>query len=209
MATSDEKFKSRLPKIFKMTKWCAKWGATIGGLIATIYISKQFYEIKIITSLIGILCIILLFISSNHERIRFLKFISKIFISIFILSITSLAFLITTATYYPMIGGRVAPGITKEKIMSLKYGIGKDEVVKMFGKPLADKHDDYFGNRIYYALSGVYRDGVDFYLYYAGNTIYHIIIEKNDEYIYKCSKNECPVIFNQKKFDDFISLSSK
>ena len=203
MATSDEKFKSRLPKIFKMTKWCAKWAATVGGLLCTIYIFNELQVVAII-SVFGIFFIFSLIFAPRSEQIKVLRFFPKIFIPIFIICISLCTFIFATILYFPLIGSKTASGLTKEKILSLKLDMERDEVINILGNPVKTKNEDIHGYTLFYATSGLYGLGYEFYLDFIDNKLVGIFIELDDIWIYSCYKQECKGI--NKPYKDSYTL---
>lgn len=203
MAINEEKPKSRRSRIFKVIKWCAKWAATAGGLLCIIYIFNDLQSIAIIYVL-GILFIISLIFAPRSEQIRVIRFFPKIFIPIFVLCISICAFIFTTILYFPLIGSKTASGLTKEKILSLKLDMKKDEVINILGAPVKTANEDSDGYTLFYATSGLYGLGYEFYLNFIDNKLAGIFIELDDIWIYYCYRQNCQGI--NKPYNDLYTL---
>lgn len=205
MAIHEEKPKSRRSRIFKVIKWCAKWAATAGGLLCIIYIFNDLQSIAIIYVL-GILFIISLIFAPRSEQIRVIRFFPKIFIPIFVLCISICAFIFTTILYFPLIGSKTASGLTKEKILSLKLDMKKDEVINILGAPVKTANEDSDGYTLFYATSGLYGLGYEFYLNFIDNKLAGIFIELDDIWIYYCYRQNCQGI--NKPYNDLYTLEN-
>ena len=203
MTANEEKPKSRLSKIYTVIKWCVKWAATAGGLLCIIYIFNDLQSIAIIYVL-GILFIFSLIFAPRSEQIRVIRFFPKIFIPIFTLCISICAFIFTTILYFPLIGSKTASGLTKEKILSLKLDMKKNEVINILGEPVKTANEDSDGYTLFYATSGLYGLGYEFYLNFIDNKLAGIFIELDDIWIYYCYRQNCQGI--NKPYNDMYTL---
>ena len=118
-----------------------KVGCDSRGLLCIIYIFNDLQSVAIVYVL-GILFIFSLIFAPRSEQIRVIRFFPKIFIPIFILCISICAFIFTTILYFPLIGSKTASGLTKEKILSLKLDMKKDEVINILGTPVKTVNED-------------------------------------------------------------------
>ena len=214
MAANDEKPKSRLLSIFRVIKWCTKWGATAGGIFSLIYILNNFVfiEYSVINPLfvLGIIFTFFVMLAPRSWQIKFIKIFQNIFIIIFILCISLYIFIFAIIIYFPDMGSSVAKNITKEKILSLKIGMDIQDIEKIFGQPIFDENDDYSGHKLFYAISGIAEGGFEFYLHFDySNKLDCIHISKDGDGVYQCYHQFCYGIINNNAFEEFISLSIK
>jgi len=133
----------------------------------------------------------------------------------------------TAVTYFPSLGGdRIASGITKEKILSLKIGMNKDTVINVLGTPIeteprgtidASGNWHSLGVDLTYAtpgllgtgLFGVFGVGFKIYIGLIDNKLSFVHIKRGDTDIYYCDKDRCPGVINSKDFEKLLLLSSQ
>ena len=87
-----------------------------------------------------------------------------------------------------MIGSRVAENVTKEKILSLKLGMNKEEIIKILGNPIKTDYNN--GNWLIYATPGIHGLGFEINIGISNNKLSCIHIEKNDFWIYVCCQDD-------------------
>lgn len=209
MAANEEKLKNGLPKIITV----AKWVAGIGSLIVIIYMSTFSPAVKHIDGIFGVLCVFLFVTMSVNKKTKTIEFIAKISIAILVSYLLYVwhIFTILMLIFFPFFQTECAPGITKEKVLSLKPGININEVIEILGDPLdiGGSCSNEEGCRMKYATPGKFGAGFEFGLLIENNKLHGTVIELNDEYVYKCYKDNCPVIFNSWALDRLCSLSLK
>lgn len=221
MTANEEKPKSRLSKIFTAVKRLA----IICGSIIVIHCSMHSQLFRIIIGVFGVFILTLYFFLG---KIKIISLIKRLLISVFILYNLFLLFIFISMNYYAKIGSRIAPNLTKEKILSLKLGMDKDEVITILGNPI--QTDDGRLNLLSY-LSGYFikseyiRDGYiiyadpglfeeiggtfEFTLGISNNKLSSINIERGDYGIYVCYKDHCPGIINLEALEELCSLSHR
>ena len=178
--------------------------------------------------MVGVFFFFILILYFFIGKIKIVKIIRKLFVSIFILYGLFLAFIYITFNYYPIIGSRVAPYITKEKILLLKVGMDKDEAISILGEPILTeiahfgllsnllgyfiKAEDIRDGYIVYADPGLYEEigeTSEFTLEIRNNRLVAIIIERGDYGVFVCYKDRCPGIINLEALEELCLLSNK
>ena len=82
-----------------------------------------------------------------------------------------------------MIGSRVAENVTKEKILSLKLEMNKEEVIKILGNPIETDYNN--GNWLIYATPGIHGLGFEINIGISNNKLSYIHIKKNEIYSFR------------------------
>ncbi len=134
----------------------------------------------------------------NKKLAPIIGVVGGIFLLIF------LWYLVSALFFYFPIGEKVASGITKEKIMSLKIGMNRSDVIDILGAPISTENSSS-GVFLIYATPGLLGAGIEINLKINGNRLSGIYIEESDLGIYLCDRNKCPGIIQPEKFDKLIS----
>lgn len=209
LTNNKEMYHNWLSKILVLTRWCAVIGIEVFIVYIAMYLLGFPFVVEIFvvfSAWLFIVLILFLFISHESERIKSIKIVAKLLILCLIFFI----YLFITMRYYPLLGSDFAKGITKEKILSLKHGIGKDDIINIIGNPIKIveiKNDNEY--RLVYATPGIYGMGFEFDIWLIDDKIDCLYIEKDDYGVYHCDKYKCPKIFNHKALEELISYSSK
>ena len=146
----------------------------------------------------------------------------KVFLFFFLLYFSGPVVQTTFYSFPTLGGGKIARGITKEKILSLKPGMDKDMAISILGEPI--RTDRPFvrypnGERRYpfgddhsliYATPGFLGAGFEMFLYINDNKLSVIKIVRNRELIYLYSQNfKHPNSISREDLEKLFSLSSK
>lgn len=173
-----------------------------GGMFLFTDIFTHLSFIRNVFYVVGVLCIITLLVLSRIDEDNSFKLIIKIFIYLFTICSFCVILLFFSLKYSPMIGSRVAENVTKEKILSLKLGMNKEEIIKILGNPIKTDYNN--GNWLIYATPGIHGLGFEINIGISNNKLSCIHIEKNDFWIYVCCQNECPGIVNKSAFEELF-----
>ena len=133
-----------------------------------------------------------------NEKTRKLRYFFSSVAAIFF--VVSLYYFITVMLCYFPVGAKIAHGITKEKILSLKIGMDKNQVMNILGDPLY-LDNTTGGNYLVYATPGFLGAGVEINLKINNNLLYGIYIEESDLPIYYCDQEKCWGIIKADRFD--------
>ena len=190
-----------------MMKWIAGIGVEICIVYILMYLLGFVFVLEVFILLfvsLFILSIIFLFISPKSEKEKSVKLIAHLFASCFIF----FSFIFITIRYYPLLGSDFAEGLTKEKILSLKPGMSKNDIVAIIGNPIKIiKNNNKY--KFVYATPGIYREGFEFQLGLINNKLDYLYIQRNDFGVYHCNKKGCSNIFMPEALEELISYSSK
>ena len=239
MTINEEKIKDSLSQITTAVKRFAiitavkRFAIICGSLITGIYLLIIHYSIYslLFWLITGAIFLFVLIASPFLAKGKVLKLIKKLFISIITIMNMLIIFTIISYIYYPKIGIWIAPGLTKEKILSLKLGMDKDEVINILGEPIQTFYDGrnlrnllsylsgYFiksehirNGHLVYADPGLFEEiagTFEFALGISNNKLSSIVIERGDYGIYVCYKNGCPGMINLEALEELCLLSHK
>ena len=194
-----------------------KWSAVTGAWICFLLMCLSNAEIVLMIIILmiffcvtlSIFSIISLMISPKSEKWELAKITAWLFFSCFVL----FGFVITIGLYPPL-GSNFAKGMTKEKILSLKLGMSKNEVIAIMGKPvgnltfksLENKNDTVC--KLVYSTPGIFDSWFEFSISLTNDKLDYIHIERYDYGVYICHERGCTV-YNPEALDELASYSTK
>lgn len=135
---------------------------------------------------------------------------SVLFILVFLVGLVGVGLFIASHHFPILAGGKIAPGITKAKILSLKLGMDKEDVIMILGNPIKIIETDNSDNfTLLYATSGFLDQGFEINLYILGNKLYRTWIKLGGAGVYFCDPEMCIGVNNPSDFEKLVSLSPK
>lgn len=113
-------------------------------------------------------------------------------------------------------GSDVVSGITQEKLLSIKLGMDKNEVLDILGPDLycdINRLNYLYNNNIssspfVYAIPGPLRTGFEFVINISDNKLINMYIQLSDDPIYECGPKSCPGVIDKKAIDSLCLLSN-
>lgn len=117
---------------------------------------------------------------------------SSIFLALSaLILIASLWYLITALILIYPIGSKVADGVTKHSLMSLKPGMNEKEIVRLIGQPF---YKD--GSNWIFGTSGLLGAGWEITIVIIGDSLKGVFVDVDlsDLGVYRCDTSNCPTI---------------
>lgn len=127
--------------------------------------------------------------------------IAKVFI---VVAVTLLALpAIGVTLCYFEVGSRLAAGVTREGLLSLRPEMTEEDVTERVGKPLHKKNAP---NREHqeiwvYGEPGPCMEGLEVYVFMKDGQLQAVNVEHFDLGAYSCTDRGCPVIRNSEDFE--------
>lgn len=103
--------------------------------------------------------------------------------------IVSLWYLITALLFIYPIGSKVADGISKHSLMTLRLGMDEKEVVSLIGQPFYKEGSDWI-----YGTPGFLGAGWEITIVIIDNSLKGVFVDLSDLGVYRCDTNNCPMI---------------
>ncbi len=138
----------------------------------------------------------------NTDNIKRISETVRIILGIFLLIL--LWYFVSALLFYFPVGEKVANGITREKILSLRIGMDKSDIINILGFPI-NTYKSSSGDYLIYATPGLLGAGFEINVKIDQNKLVGIYIEESDLGVYFCDKNKCPGILKPDKFNKLIS----
>jgi len=211
----QERPQSALSKIFNAVKWCVKWAMAIAGVAIIIYQATFWPAVKekFIAAAFGVLVLIIFLILKWKMAVELTK---RVFITVFLVYVLCFIFFIIHIVYFPWLGSDVVSGITQEKLLSIKLGMDKNEVLDILGPDLycdINRLNYLYNNNIssspfVYATPGPLRTGFEFVINISDNKLINMYIQLSDDPIYECGPKSCPGVIDKKAIDSLCLLSN-
>lgn len=89
---------------------------------------------------------------------------------------------------YP-IGSRVANGISKHSLLSLRPGMKEKEIIRLIGQPLQKEKSDWI-----YGKPGLLGAGWEITIVIIEDSLQGVYVDLSDLGVYRCDKSNCPLI---------------
>ena len=109
-------------------------------------------------------------------------------------------------------GSRLAEGVTKQGLLELRPGLSRDQVTDLIGEPLTEERDSHAetagadgksedGVVLIYAEPGFLQGGFEMWVVMEEGRVAKAGVEEYDLAIYRCNRDECPVIWDEDALD--------